>query len=127
MSVTIKLRRGQKSQLPTEAALGEALLTLDTKELYFGMGAGVPVRKVGGEIKVEDVTGHIDGTLVDFPTQHEYVPGSLRVTYNGARLRKLGVQPEFEETSPTGKTFRVLLPSAPKVPDWMEIEYEKAV
>lgn len=127
MPVSIRLRRGPKSHLPAEAELGETLLTTDTGELYFGMGPGQPIRKIGGaQVYGEDLTGNIDGVSITFSTLHPYVPGSLRVTYCGARLRR-SAPAEFTETNPANKEFQLNLTRPPRVGDWMEVDYEKAV
>lgn len=49
---TIKLKRGNKANLPVSAREGEALVTLDTCELFIGTGTGL--RKVSDVIVSED-------------------------------------------------------------------------
>ena len=44
--ITMQFKRGNKSDLPQEAAAGEPLVTLDTGELYIGMGVGQALKKV---------------------------------------------------------------------------------
>lgn len=44
--ITMQFRRGAKADLPSSAASGEPLITLDTGELYIGTGAGNPLKKI---------------------------------------------------------------------------------
>lgn len=43
----IRLKKGQKSNLPIRADLAEPLYTTDTGELFIGRGENLPPRKVG--------------------------------------------------------------------------------
>jgi hypothetical protein len=42
-NVTIQIRRGLKSELPSSAAVGEPLFCTDTNELFIGAGLGNPL------------------------------------------------------------------------------------
>ncbi len=43
----IRIRRGVKADLPTRADLAEPLFTVDTGELYIGLGDSRPPLKIG--------------------------------------------------------------------------------
>jgi hypothetical protein len=100
MAVTIKLRRGLKIDLPVEAELGEALLTTDTQELYFGRGPNNTLSKVGAVEKIFNLTSQVNSVLREFTCPTPYVPGSLKIYLNGMRL----FPEDYVENSPsTGK------------------------
>jgi hypothetical protein len=101
MAVVIKLRRGLKVDLPLEAELGEGLWTTDTQELYFGQGAGLPLKKHGATDKTFDLTSQVDGVRVEFTIPMAYIPGSAKPMLNGIRLRPS----EFTENSPGAGKF----------------------
>lgn len=85
----IKLRGGEKNDLPLSAELHEVLLVRDTGELYYGMGLGQPLLKIGGGyVPDKDITDQIDGTKNTFSVGEAFAPGSLVVYYCMTRLRK---------------------------------------
>ena len=118
MAVTIKLRRGRKQDLPPEASDGEALVTIDSGEIFLGMGAGQPLKAIGGSgggssgtiIDDEDLSIYVNGQRDTFKVQNSrYLPGSLKVFVNGMRLRKsaLANTYHFTETDPGSGEFKV--------------------
>lgn len=48
---TIKLKRGLKSNLPKSGIEGQPYYTMDTGELYIGMGDGTPLTKIAIQTK----------------------------------------------------------------------------
>jgi len=48
MNTFIKLKRGLKSNLPSEGLTGEPFICTDTRELYVGNGLGNPLIKIAG-------------------------------------------------------------------------------
>jgi hypothetical protein len=63
----ILVKRGLKSNLPADAALGEVLFATDTEELYIGQGAGNALSKIGmdmSNVVVVDGSGKIDPSVL---------------------------------------------------------------
>lgn len=46
MAKDIQLKRGNLANLPVEGLAGEPIITLDSRELFIGTGAGTPLKKV---------------------------------------------------------------------------------
>ena len=96
MAASIRLRRGNRSQLPPEAPEGEVLLTLDTSELFFGEGPGNGLRRLGGFQRTFDLTSQIDGSRRVFNLGQSYVAESAKPFLNGLRL----MPSAYTETNP---------------------------
>lgn len=47
LNATIQLRRGLRANLPAEGAIGEPFFCSDTRELFVGQGAALPLLQVG--------------------------------------------------------------------------------
>lgn len=109
MATIILIRRGQKQDLPTEAPQGELLLTLDTGELFFGQGPGLPLKPVASQlVKGVDLSNQVDGLTKNFVVPEAFVPGSLEVEYNGVtQLNTVGqTVREITEVNPANGSFK---------------------
>ena len=129
MSTTLQLRRGLKSSLPAEAAVGEALVAMDTMELFIGQGPGIAPKMVGSFIgeREDDLTDQVDGNAHTFTVlAGHYLQSTLHVYVRGVRQRKdrQGQTIDFTELVPGSGTFTVheLLPAGtPLVAEYLPI------
>lgn len=109
-TTTIKIRGGLKQDLPLSAELHELLLVSDTGELFYGMGPGNPLLRIGGGLVADlDITNQIDGVTNTFTVGEGYIAGSLVVYYCLTRLRKSvdGITHDVVELNPDSGTFEL--------------------
>jgi hypothetical protein len=83
---TILLKRGLKANLPSSAAIGEPLVTLDTAELFIGTGTGL--RKISDVVVSETEPSIEDQTKLWYnpadKTTKVYKDGSWQITTSDA-------------------------------------------
>jgi hypothetical protein len=125
----ILLRGGDKADLPLSAELHEILLVRDTGELYYGMGPGEPLLKIGGgSVLDKDITDQIDGTKTIFNVGEAYMPGSLVVYFCMARLRKSSEETlyDFSELDPDAGSFE-FHDRVPQTGDIIIVSYNRKI
>jgi hypothetical protein len=126
---TIKIRGGLKADLPLSAELHELLLTRDTGELFYGMGLGNPVLRIGGgHVPDVDITGQVDGVTNIFNVGEAYMPGSLVVYFCLSRLRKSVDTNIYDvvELDPDTGTFE-LVNRVPQPGDTLIVEFHRKI
>jgi len=126
---TIKIRGGLKQDLPLSAELHELLLTSDTGELFYGMGPGIPLLRIGGgHVPDRDITSQINGVTNVFNVGEAYAPGSLVVYFCLTRMRKSVDTNIYDvvELNPNAGTFE--LPGrTPQPGDTLIVEFHRKI
>lgn len=85
---SIRVKRGLKQELPSSLPIGELAFCTDTREIYVGMGANVPLKKATNQVtdlKVEDLIFRMETKL----NKTDKIPSSSLDTSSNANKIKL--------------------------------------
>ena len=71
MSTIIRLKRGLRASLPSSAPLAEPLVTIDTGEIFIGMGENLPIKKIGNipQQPIPPINPNVDDLWIDTSNQ----------------------------------------------------------